>query len=173
METFNLEIAEHHNYFVGLAGILAHNGNVAAAVKSGFSSEERSLTRIYVVVETTVVKGVKREQIIYVGRTLQGEAGNVQKRFTGHLGDKPHWKAKARNLKAVQVDEYLKLSYKAEGKWTQFEAAVWEQHFIDLFGGKLGKLNEYGAKLENDVNAITRDQFKRYRDGYGQNPCRR
>ena len=171
-ETFNLEIAEHHNYFVGLAGILAHNGDAASVIESGFASQARSWSRIYVIVDESQQVVVKRGKVIYVGKTVQGVAGDVIRRFQGHLADKPHWKTMAKHLKPVPVDEYLGLSRVIEGHWTAFETAVWEQHFIDSFGGKLGKPNVYQAELENIINAITPEQFDAYRSGYGHNPCR-
>jgi hypothetical protein len=74
----------------------------------------------------------------------------VDVRFNQHLGDgHPHWQA----------------GYRAErvqgGNWTQYEAAVWEQHYIDLHGGK--------NVLENKVNAITEDAYKQYKNLH--EPC--
>jgi hypothetical protein len=88
------------------------------------------------------------------------------------LADKPHWKARSAHLKPVPVGEYLGLAKAIEGKWTAFECAVWEQHFIEMFGGKWGRTNAYQAQLDNVINAITPPQFHAFRNGYGHNPCR-
>jgi len=77
---------------------------------------------------------------VYAGQTVNG----VEQRFKEHLGDgHPHWK-----------NGYTK---KAEfsGNWTPYEAAVWEQHYIDLNGGK--------NALENKVNAITEEAYIKYK----------
>jgi hypothetical protein len=80
--TFNLEVADLHNYHVGDGSLRAHNG----FEDSSFASTDRRLTVIYVVRDRT--QGGK---IIYVGKTYQGE----QIRFGQHTYDKPAWKAKA------------------------------------------------------------------------------
>jgi hypothetical protein len=171
-ETFNLEVAEHHNYFVGAAGFLVHNGD-----DSGFTETARNLTRIYVVVDHSqqvIIDGVSRPRVIYCGRTFQGEAGDVTTRFNGHLRSKPHWRVRQAHLEIMPVHEYLGLARAVEGNWTVFESAVWEQHFIAFFGGKTGqhRANPFQAVLENDVNAITPRQYALHRNGYGHNPCR-
>jgi hypothetical protein len=173
VETYNLEVADHHCFYVGLTGVLAHNVDE----NRNWTNAERSPTRIYVIVDRSQlveIDGVLRPKVIYVGKTFQGEAGDVRTRFRGHLAAKPHWKLRVADLDVLPVDEYLGLSRAIEGDWTRFEAAVWEQHFVNLFGGKSGshRPNRYHAELENDVNAITPDKFEQFREGYGHNPCR-
>ena len=172
-DTYNIEVAEHHCYYVGTTGALVHNADESR----NWVKKERNLSRIYVVVDTTqtvTVNGVAKPKVIYVGKTFQGDAGDVETRFKGHLAEKPDWKLREADLKVMPVHEYLGLAYPVEGNWTRFETAVWEQHFIEVFGGKVGehKPNHYGAVLENDVAAITPEKFEKFRDGFGHNPCR-
>jgi hypothetical protein len=176
-KTYNLEVADHHNYFVGNVGTLVHNSNTSTSDNRRWISTKRSTTSIYVVVDESqhvIVNGVRRPRVIYVGKTFQGESGDIEKRFRGHLGDNPQWRDRQKTISPMPVDEYLGLSRPVKGNWTEFEAAVWEQHFIDMFGGKRGsgRTNPYQAQLENEINAITNEKFEMFKDGYGHNPCR-
>jgi hypothetical protein len=49
------------------------------------------------------------------------------------------------------------------GKWTRYETAVWEQHYINQNGG-VG-----GGQLINRINAITPEKIVLYSKGH--NPC--
>jgi hypothetical protein len=129
--TYNIEVEGLHNYFVGEVGILVHN--------SGFETTNKTATEIYLVKDPS-------GKVVYVGRTVNG----IDVRFNEHLGDgHPHWKAGYRYERA------------AGGNWTQYEAAVWEQHFIDAHGGK--------TVLENKVNAISEESYKQYKQLH--DPC--
>jgi hypothetical protein len=129
--TYNIEVDEFHTYFVGKSGVLVHN--------SGFESTAKANTEIYIVKDAS-------GKVVYVGRTINGR----DVRFDQHIGDgHPHWK-NGYKVELAQV-----------GNWTQYEAAVWEQHYIDLNGGK--------DALENQVNAITEDAYKQYK--HLHNPC--
>lgn len=149
LATYNLEVAETHTYFTGARGVLVHNGG-----ESKWARTNRQVTRIYAIVEKSTAT------VIYVGKTFQGESGNVVTRFTGHKSTKPSWRARAADLEPVMLQE---------GNWTEYETACWEQHYINEFGGP--RSDNPQSHLENDINAISREQFNAYKEGYGHNPC--
>lgn len=166
--TYNLTIATHHTYFVGEAGILVHNEDTRKYV-----DPTRKITRIYVVVDYDDMIDTplgKKPRIIYVGKTYN----EIGTRFSGHLGVKPEWRARGNRIASIPAHEYFGWANAIEGSWTQFETAVWEQHFITMLGGKQGDhhANAFGAVLENDRNEITPKSFDEFHDGYGHNPCR-
>ncbi len=146
-DTYNIEVAETHVYYVGRCGVLVHNGD-----ESAFQLTTRQSSRIYAIRDRDTGK------VIYVGKTFQGEPGDVLTRFQGHLGKKEAWRG--RNLEPVLL---------REGNWTRFETACWEQHYLNEFGG-LRRTNP-SSLLENDVNVITKRQFDDHKYGFGHNPC--
>ncbi|HKP39138.1 MAG TPA: polymorphic toxin-type HINT domain-containing protein [Pyrinomonadaceae bacterium] len=131
--TYNFEVFPEHNYFVGVSGILAHNA-------SKFESLAKIDIEIYRIVDP---KG----NVVYVGQTVQG----VDVRFNQHINSPkhPHWKA---GYKPIRI---------TGGNWTAYEAAVWEQHYIDANGGV--------AKLENRINAITEGKYNDFKKLH--DPC--
>ena len=147
--TYNIEVAHTHNYFVGASGVLVHNGK---GKPSSFSLSTKQPSRIYTITD------VRTNQVIYVGKTVQGQSAEA--RFQQHLALKPEWEKNEAFLRPLVV---------AEGDWTPYETAVWEQHMIDKFGG-LNKVNPV-SKLENKIPAINAKKYKLYQEGYGHNPC--
>lgn len=81
-------------------------------------------------------------------------------RFAGHLRKKAHWKAIMEQIEPVLL---------RDGEWTRFETAVWEQHFIDMHGG--AKKHNPDSPLQNEYNAITKEEFDVAKERYGHNPC--
>ncbi|MGF1488198.1 MAG: polymorphic toxin-type HINT domain-containing protein, partial [Prochloraceae cyanobacterium] len=143
-ETYNLEVAEVHNYFVGNLGTLVHNGKGATDRESNFADTTKKDAKIYHIID----KSSGNDTVIYVGKTTQE---TVQKRFQGHLNKKPAWKKK-RQLNLLEVEPIDK------GKWTDYETAVWEQHYID---DALAK----GYPIENDLTTppISRESYDLYK----------
>lgn len=147
LPTFNLEIEDIHNYFVGEFGILVHNQNGS----SKFTSTKKTQIQFYVIKDT---KG----KVVYVGQT---DKLDVNDRFEQHKKAKPTKKITAaerkkwQNYKIKEIDSrYL----------TPYEAAAWEQHYIEKHGGK--------ANLQNGRNEITEKKYNEYgKDKYGHNPC--
>jgi hypothetical protein len=165
--TFNLEVNGIHNYFVGTGGVLVHNGvealveESAADVAHKFTSGVKKPSRIYLVQER--IPGTQDQwRPLYVGKTVQGGEGDVETRFKQHLEKKAEWlKAKEEGrLRSVEIES---------GNWTEFETAVWEEHYIRQFGG----LKKENGTLENARHEITSETYNEYRDGYGHNPCAR
>jgi len=130
--TVTLEVEELHNFFVGNAQVLVHNGPSGKS----FDDLTRKLNRIYRVVET-LLDGSKR--VIYVGQTWQ----TLEERFAQHLRTKPHWQNRTLNIEL-----------EVEGKWTNFETAVWERHTIEVY-----KLQN--PALENDAEPLAEGTFNR------------
>jgi|GEM_PF-6594771 len=116
--TYNLEIYDIHNYFVGLQGILVHNGK-----PSKFQDTSQTLVEIYEIVD-------RSGKVVYTGQTDQG----VIKRFQQHCAKKPHWIANGYTPRSVR-----------SGNWTPYEATIWEQHYLDKHGGKQKLENKINA----------------------------
>jgi hypothetical protein len=153
--TYNLEIAEHHNYFVADFGVLVHNE------ESAFMSVDEYYTEIYRIKDAD-------GNVIYVGQTRQG--GGHLERLLQHVNDPdsvlyvdPNTN-RGRRLRAHPdfPHNVFQSERVARGNWTAYEAAVWEQHHIDANGGK--------ENLWNRQDAITQEKFDRYRKLH--NPCR-
>jgi hypothetical protein len=145
--TFNLHTSVVQNFFVGDIGLLVHN-------VSAFESTDKILTRIYEIVDT------RTNKVVYVGKTFQGDAGDVFSRFKQHVATKEDWQ---------KMRQFLDPRLAKQGTWSTFETAVWEQHFMDKHGGpkKAG-----GTQLMNDIRAITEQKYNKFRDPkYGHNPC--
>jgi hypothetical protein len=135
--TYNLEVEDVHNYFVGDAVTLVHNGN-----PSVFGSTATTNAKIYGIVDKSTGKTV------YVGKTIQGGS----KRFSQHAIEKGLDKSK------------FKLKILAKGNWTAYEIAVKEQHFIKKHGTKTAKsLGKY-AHVFNKINAISEKKFLKFFD---------
>jgi len=96
----------------------------------------------------------------YVGKTFQGEKGSVLERFEQHLAGKEDWKS------SFERGE-LKIEPIKEGTWTEFETAVWEEHYIRYYGG----LKKENGSLVNARHELTRETYEEYKDGHGHNAC--
>jgi hypothetical protein len=147
--TYNLEVSQVHNYFVGTLGVLVHNGN-----DSAFESKAKKSAKIYEIVDSSS----GQEVIVYRGKTTQG---NVNQRFTQHLKDDVAHKSKWQE----KYDQgQLKIIVIATGNWTDYETAVWEQHFIDQAVAK-------GCPLVNKlaVPPISKEKYAEFK--HLHDPC--
>jgi hypothetical protein len=164
--TFNLEIHNNNNFFVGRTGVLVHNGDsetgagTATMTVSAFAKSERRPTSIYLVIKKNA-QGTWED--FYVGKTVQGE-GDPLARFKGHLDKKPSWKAAYERGEIHVLEEPI-----AKGNWTDFETAVMEEHKMQLHGGL--KRDNPDSTLTNEIHALDREKFEKFRDDYGHNPC--
>lgn len=135
--TYNFEVEELHNYFVGECNILVHN-----AGESIFASLDPVFTEIYGIYDNVT------KQIVYVGKTDQG----ILKRFAQHVKEKG-------------LDEFrFEPKSLGEGHWTPYKTAEMEQHFIKLHDTKIPKLTDKFAHVFNKVNAISEKKFIKYFD---------
>ncbi|MBY0588907.1 GIY-YIG nuclease family protein [bacterium] len=129
--TYNITVDELHTFFVGEIGVLVHN--------SSFESTTRAATQIYLIRD-------QEQNPAYVGKTTQG----IETRFQQHINtNHPEW---ANGYSFRQL---------ANGDWTPYEAAVWEKHYMDVYGGK--------NALENRQVAITEAKYNRFKSSF--NPC--
>jgi len=149
--SFNIEVAGEHTYFVSSAGLLVHNGD---PLDSAFADQLTDLTQIY---------GVSSPDgtILYVGQTVKG----IDTRLLQHIDDPGSALfIKLDDVRRAAPDfpaNVYKIDELAQGTWTPYEAAVWEQHYIDANGGI--------DSLLNKQNAITPEKFELYRNMH--NPC--
>lgn len=124
-DTFNLQIAQHSNYFVGINGVLVHND-------SKFDDLTKKYTEIYEVYDP------KTKEVKYVGQTTRGTETRWQEHLTkDHLD----WKTKGYRVRIIE-----------KGNWTPYEASVWEQHYIEKHGGKVKLENKINVITEGKYN---------------------
>ena len=133
LPTYNLEIEEYHNYFVGHLGILVHNQNKPSL----FESTTKTPTEIYTVTDVNTGK------VVYVGQTTQGTGTRISQ-HANEGGIKAEWD----NPDKFQIDN------PKSGNWTPYEAHAWEQHHIEKNGGKVN--------LANKKNAITQAKYDKF-----------
>jgi hypothetical protein len=150
--TCNFTAEPHHSYFAGAASLLVHNGDVDDR-PSNFESQIKRNGIIYAVM-------LKPDgPIIYVGKTYQ----TLEARWSGHVNN-PQKQALGWGRDTYKIVELN------SGSWTDFEIAVWEEHFIRLHGGL--KSENPTSLLQNSVHAIEDTKFIEYRKPeYGHNPC--
>jgi hypothetical protein len=151
--TYNLNVSQAHNYYVGQVGVLVHNGGDDEKT-SNFADTTKKAAKIYEIVDTSSGDPV----IVYRGKTTQK---TINDRFKQHLkdeaGKKSDWQQKYDNLK-------LRIDLVDQGNWTDYETAVWEKHYIDQ-GLKAG------YPLVNDLQAhpISEQKYNQYK--HLHNPC--
>ncbi|MEZ4639673.1 MAG: hypothetical protein R2856_32725 [Caldilineaceae bacterium] len=172
--TFNLEIETTHTFFVGERGVLVHNRSVNADSK--FMRTRQRPTTIYVIWDVTKTPRVP----LYVGKTYQSTDGTA--RFEQHLseGNDAIEGSRKRLWAEMHARGELVMEPVRSGSWTEFETAVWEQHFIRLHNG--GEDIKPGENLlQNRRNEITPETYRAYKnteielpDGstFRHNPCR-
>ncbi len=155
--TYNFEVTENHNYYVGKQrSILTHNDGK----RLKFTSEVLMDFEFYEYLDFN-------NKPTYVGQTTQG----ITKR-----GDQHDLEFKKNPTKK----EFIKISRKGAieitvngqrgpFKMTPFEAAVTEMHELQTRGGK--RLN--GKGLFNKKNPVSKRTFERIKNKYPNfNPCR-
>jgi len=159
--TLNLEIEGMHTFLVGAAGALVHNGTK----RPGFDDLVKRPTRIYRVIR---VNDDGTEQVIYIGKTWQGDRGDVYTRFEQHLRKKATW-ADLFKERTSDGEPRVRVELEAEGHWTVFETAVWEEHSIRKYRlnrADLEKLAVDGVDLQNKGVPITMETFNRLRSRF-------
>ena len=148
-ETCNLTIEPHHCYFAGASPCLVHNGEDDDRPPK-FENKEKRDGKLY------VVRDKKTKQIIYVGKTY--DPWEVR------------WRAHCNNPDKGWSNETHEMIIIKEAQMTDFEIAVWEEHFIKKYGGL--KKNNPSSPLINDRHEITEKKYRKFRDPkYGHNPC--
>jgi hypothetical protein len=159
--TLNLEIEGLHTFLVGAAGALVHNGSK----RPDFTDPVKRPTRIYRVIR---VDPDGTRVVIYIGKTWQGDKRDLDTRFEQHLRSKPEW-AKLFDEKTPGGLPRIRIELEREGRWTVFETAVWEEHFIRAY-----KLDHVDLKaiavnavdLQNKGVPLTKETFNLYRSRF-------
>jgi hypothetical protein len=99
--------------------------------------------------------------VVYVGQSVQG----VDTRLLQHVNDSKSALYVPEDSPLRQAPDFPKNVYRSKkvagDNWTSYEAAIWEQHYIDKNGGK--------DNLLNRQEAITPEKFEKYRKLH--NPC--
>ncbi|MEZ4875165.1 MAG: polymorphic toxin-type HINT domain-containing protein [Flavobacteriaceae bacterium] len=163
--TYNFEVSNYRNYFVGEDEVLVHNDDVVEAVASGLANTDTFPSRIYIIADPVT------NQVIYVGQTIQ----TLDTRFGQHLTDPnssifqylrdngyPQLADNPDFLRGRNLDDLLTIETPINGNMmTHYELTVWEQFYIDNNGGI--------ANLENKINAITPEKRLQYASFH--NPC--
>lgn len=147
--TYNLDIASAHTYYVGNIGCLVHNG-APNGRPSRYARRDRKHVRIYEIID------IRTDQALLVGQTQSTGGGDLQRRFRQHLAFQL-----ARH--PDREERFLRLRVIAEGSWTPFEAAVWEQHCLARRAAE--------GPLANSIQAISPHRYLEYQVGYAQAPC--
>ena len=130
--TFNLEIENHHNYFVSSLDILVHNGNPFPI--SSYNNMATQPTKIYGIMDKST------KQIVYVGKSIQKEGT----RLSQHVLEKG-LDPKRYSIKVLE-----------KGNWNVFQTAAREQYHIMQNGTKILKK---GAEIRNKINALSKRKF--------------
>ena len=124
-------------------GVLVHNKSKT----SKFESMDKKDIKIYEVFDLN-----SPEKVIYVGQT---EKSNIQDRLDEHIAE-----GKKKNNHKNNWDKYGIREVKS-GKWTPYEASVWEQYFINK--------NQEKNNLQNKRKEITKKKYDMYAELH--DPC--
>lgn len=154
--TYNLEVTENHNYYVGKnQHILTHNDGK----KLKFTSEVLMDFEFYEFFDY-------QNNPLYIGQTTQG----VPKRVDQHTQDFEKNSNKKEFMKYQEGNKTLRINgEKGPFKMTPFEAAVTEMYELQTRGGK--QMN--GKGLFNKKNPVSKRTFERIKNKYPNfNPCR-
>ncbi|MGO4875116.1 polymorphic toxin-type HINT domain-containing protein [Pedobacter psychrotolerans] len=141
-DTFNFEVEEVHNYFVGEIGILVHNGPGPKFPNSVYNDPTLRNTEIYRYYDPVT------KETYYVGKTVQG----LEKRASQHAVEK--------GLQKLVDEDKLAYEVIQRGRWSAFQTAAREQHFIMALESKLQK----GMPIWNKINALSKAKFEYFKN---------
>lgn len=152
-KTFNLEVENNHNYYVGVEGLLTHNETRV----SKFASLETFEVEFY--------RHFYEEEVYYVGKTTQ----SISIRYAQHEFEYKNNPLKKVWMKFKPDNGYIRINGSpGPFKMTNYESAVTEMYEINLRGGK-----RVGSKgLYNKINPITKAKFEKYKKLGSFNPCK-
>lgn len=145
VETYNFEVEEHPNYFVGKQAILTHN----AGKESVFANLFQRDYEFY-----RFVDGVNMADV-YVGQTIQG----IGKRLGQHSYEYKKNPAKKPWFRGALFGEIEINGKEGPYRMTRYEASVVELHEISNRGG----FQKNGGKLFNKAKPIGKANFILYK----------
>ena len=156
VKTYNLEVDEHHNYFVGIDEVLTHNKTRVSL----FASTELIDVEFYIFKELN--------EPVYVGQTQQGIYVRAQQHEYEYKKNpsKKIWMKKRPALSHIILNELSELE--PPYKMTPYEAAVTELYEINANGGT--RKNNKG--LYNKQKPIGRKKFDHFKELGIFNPCK-
>ncbi|WP_430613960.1 polymorphic toxin-type HINT domain-containing protein [Flavobacterium sp. JP2137] len=148
--TYDLEIEELHNYYVGEDEVLTHNKNRT----STFASTE------LINVEFYEILGEKKEGI-YVGQTIQ----ELGARFEQHRSNpkKAFWRKKMKGVFELSIHDE-----RGPFKMTPYETAVVAMYEINTRGG----IRKNNQGLYNKQRPIGKKKFELFKKLGTFNPCK-
>lgn len=148
--TFNVTVDRYHTYYVSIQGALVHNAGVG---DSAYANPFTRDTHIYAVVDKNTNK------VVYVGKTT----ADPDVRLGQHVNDKRSALYIEDDVQRANFEAKYKMEHRNGGKWTVYEANVWEQYYMDVERAK-------GATLLNRQEGIDWEKGKKYAEMH--NPCR-
>lgn len=146
--TYNFEVEDIHNYFVGQLGLLVHNQNKPSLFESTTKNN----------VEFYQVRNNSTGKLEYIGQTKQG----IDVRKGQHIAEG----TKKGNFKADWADDakytFEPVDIPKKDLLTPYEAHTWEKHLID-------KAKADGNPLKNKANPIGEAKYNKFKGLH--NPC--
>jgi hypothetical protein len=149
-KTYNFEVEDLHNYYVGKDQVLSHNKSLKDSI---FASKEFIEVNFYSLDDFS-------KQPMYVGQTVQ----ELPERFAQHMKDpkKASW--------ANKIDGIFRLPINGKRgpfKMTPYEAAITEMYEIKYNKGTTKSLEAF----KNKQNPIGRRKFEYFKKHGTFNPC--
>ncbi|KAB8140676.1 DUF4157 domain-containing protein [Chloroflexia bacterium SDU3-3] len=156
--TYNLEVEETHNYFVGGDGVLVHNGSDDDL--SNFASTEKANAYIYII---KCVQADGSEVTIYVGKTIQDPDTRYQQHLDESLKDSSYKRIDGKPWGDPEVKARLSVDRVPLGERTAYEIAIWELYYINK------EKAQFEAHMQNQIAPITEDNYNEFKSMH--NPC--
>jgi hypothetical protein len=150
-KTYNFEVEDLHNYFVGKNQILSHNQKSLS--KSIFASSEIIEVNFYKILDPKM-------EAIYAGQTIQP----VDTRYSQHRRDpkKAAWVNKMRGIFELEIG-----NIPGPYKMTPYEAAVVELYEINYNKGTTKSIEGF----KNKSKPIGKTKFNHFKTNSNFNPC--
>jgi hypothetical protein len=147
--TFNITVLGQHTYYVSEAGFLVHNSEPPKSAYADGMAYDTSIYRV-----TNNITGD-----VYVGQTR----GELRSRLMKHVRDPKSALFLVKPEDRENWQSIYRIEQQAKGRWTEYEAAVWEQHVMDV-----ERANK--AVLLNRQEGIDSTKAEKFRNLH--NPCR-
>jgi hypothetical protein len=186
--TYNLSVAGEHDYFVGHAGLLVHNGQDPEEDED-HRKERSSIFRIelndppepFLVRYYVIVHADDPDTVLYVGSTKE----TLVERLRGHLDQRTYrrgprsgttWREEAGAAASAtpgatpteaRAGPFIMREIDTRTCHSRFERFVWELYYIESIR------ETAGATMQNDFDTppVGRDKFNEFRDAYAPQLC--
>ena len=150
-KTYNFEVVDLHNYYVGNDQVLSHNKSMKESI---FASTDKIDIKFYKIIDS-------KDEAMYVGQTIQ----KIGARYDQHLKDpkKASWANKMRGISEIELIEDIPGPY----KMTPYEAAVVELYEINNKKGTTKSI----IGIKNKSKPIGKRKFDYFKEHGNFNPC--